>query len=111
MQLSVQDIEAILDSLVYDDKIEKVLKTIPVESSNNKHDEEIVCEASTSTSNVGKSSSSDTNEVQNLYRITKPLFSTCGLTKVPCGVCPVSIELFLFIMLLCLHWYYVMYND
>lgn len=66
VQLSLQDIESILDSLVYDDKVEKYV--------------------------VNNSSSSNADGFQNLYRIIKPLLSSSGLMRVPCGVCPVHNE-------------------
>ncbi|XP_071041825.1 DNA-directed RNA polymerase III subunit RPC6 isoform X3 [Parasteatoda tepidariorum] len=56
--LSMQDIETILDTLIYDGKVEKCLSP----------------------------SSSD----RYVYRDVKPLVTSCGLMRVPCGVCPVS---------------------
>ncbi|XP_054707428.1 DNA-directed RNA polymerase III subunit RPC6-like [Uloborus diversus] len=64
VQLSIQDIETILDTLIYDAKIEKTV-----------------------ISNLQNKSGSE-----NLYRVTKSLVSSCGLMRVPCGVCPVHTE-------------------
>lgn len=64
--MSLQDIETILDTLVYDDKVEKC----GVDSSSSNNDGSL-----------------------NLYRVIKPLYNTSGLMKVPCGVCPVRIKL------------------
>ncbi|GFT48061.1 DNA-directed RNA polymerase III subunit RPC6 [Nephila pilipes] len=66
VQLSKQDIETILDTLVFDGKVEK----------------SVIC--SSSTLNEGDS--------ENVYGVIKPLISNCGLMRVPCGVCPVHNE-------------------
>ncbi|CAL1298514.1 unnamed protein product [Larinioides sclopetarius] len=63
VQLSVQDIETILDTLVFDGKVEK---------------------------SVISTSSEDGSE--KVYGVIKPLISNCGLMRVPCGVCPVHNE-------------------
>ncbi len=61
VQLSVEDIETILDTLIYDGKVEKTV------------------------------SASDAGEEVQLYRAVRPLIGTTGLMKTPCGMCPVSI--------------------
>ncbi|XP_035233779.1 DNA-directed RNA polymerase III subunit RPC6-like, partial [Stegodyphus dumicola] len=66
VQLSLQDIETILDTLIYDGKVEKSV---------------VEC-GSTSSDSGG----------ENLYRVIKPLVHSCGLMRVPCGVCPVHSE-------------------
>lgn len=63
VKLTVQDIETILEALVYDGKIEKI-----VSFSNN---------------------SSNRQETQNLYRVLKPLIGNAALMRIPCGVCQV----------------------
>ncbi|KAG8228434.1 hypothetical protein J437_LFUL003911 [Ladona fulva] len=62
VQLSVEDIEAILDTLVYDGKVERTLS-------------------------VADTSKSDS--MKHLYRATEPLLPPPGLVKMPCGICPV----------------------
>ncbi|GFY46929.1 DNA-directed RNA polymerase III subunit RPC6 [Trichonephila inaurata madagascariensis] len=66
VQLSKQDIETILDTLVFDGKVEK--------------------------SSICSSSVSNEEESENIYGVIKPLISDCGLMRVPCGVCPVHNE-------------------
>ncbi|XP_054707430.1 DNA-directed RNA polymerase III subunit RPC6-like [Uloborus diversus] len=60
VQLSVQDIETVLEALIYDAKLEKsITMNTPAKGS------------------------------ENLYRVTKPLVSSVGLMRMPCGVCHV----------------------
>ncbi|GFX47896.1 DNA-directed RNA polymerase III subunit RPC6 [Trichonephila clavipes] len=66
VQLSKQDIETILDTLVFDGKVEK--------SS--------ICSSSVPNEEIS----------ENIYGVIKPLISDCGLMRVPCGVCPVHNE-------------------
>lgn len=58
VQLSIQDIETILDTLIYDGKVEK----IPFINSIS-------------------------NEKETNYCVTKPYILSCGLMRMPCGVC------------------------
>lgn len=66
MTLSLQDIENILDALIYDEKIEKCVSVIKTHSSTNK------------------------SESENLYKVTKSLISSAALMRMPCGACLVS---------------------
>jgi len=68
--LSIQDIETILDTIIFDGKAEMI----------------IVSDSSSTSSSTGGRS-----EVvqKKLYRSIKPLVSVPGLMRVPCGVCPV----------------------
>ena len=66
MQLSVEDIETILDTLIYDGKVEC----------------SVVAGGEDSTGQV------------KLYRAVMTLVPTTGLMRTPCGVCPVSNEIF-----------------
>lgn len=66
VQLSVEDIETILDTLIYDGKCER----------------SIVAAAG----DVGQT---------KLYRSVKPFIQSTGLMKMPCGSCPVSLNLFM----------------
>ncbi|XP_060068426.1 DNA-directed RNA polymerase III subunit RPC6-like [Ylistrum balloti] len=61
VQLSVDDIETIMDTLIYDGKVERSV---------------------TASSSTGEASS-------KLYRAIKPLVPTTGLMRMPCGSCPV----------------------
>lgn len=67
VQLSVQDIETILNTLIYDGKAET---TVVVDN---------------------RSSSSGQ---KTLYRAVLPIIASTGLMRTPCGVCPVSIDIF-----------------
>lgn len=61
--LTDRDIESILDTLIYDGKIEKI---------------------------VGNSSMRKENEAKsNLYRSIKPLIESTPIVRNPCGICPV----------------------
>ena len=66
VQLSVSDIETILDTLLFDGKVEKILV------------------ADTT------SSRSATSGQKKLFRAVSPLAEPTALVKTPCGVCPVS---------------------
>ncbi|GIY09556.1 DNA-directed RNA polymerase III subunit RPC6 [Caerostris darwini] len=66
VQLSVQDIEAILNTLVYDGKVEKSV--------------------------ASHTSSSGEENFTNMYGIIKPHLSSCSLMRIPCGGCPVHSE-------------------
>ncbi|XP_064485508.1 DNA-directed RNA polymerase III subunit RPC6-like [Ornithodoros turicata] len=59
VQLSIEDIETILNTLIYDGKVEKT----------------VVAEKST--------------DMINLYRAVEPLVQSTGLMRMPCGTCPV----------------------
>jgi len=63
--LSIQDIETILNTIIFDGKAEMIV--------------------------VSDSSSATTSKdgQKKLYRSIKPLVSVPGLMRVPCGVCPV----------------------
>lgn len=64
--LSIQDIETILNTLIYDGKAEMI----------------IVSDSSTTSSDMGMVQ-------KKLFRAVKPLIPVPGLMRVPCGVCPV----------------------
>ncbi|GIX89256.1 DNA-directed RNA polymerase III subunit RPC6, partial [Caerostris extrusa] len=66
VQLSIQDIEAILNTLVYDGKVEK----------------SVACHTSPS----------GEENLTNMYGIIKPHLSSCALMRIPCGGCPVHSE-------------------
>ena len=59
MELSNEDIESILNTLVYDGKVERNIK------------------------------SGDSNSNIILYRAVESLTKPTGLVKMPCGVCPI----------------------
>ena len=61
MNLSVPDIEKILDTLIYDGKVERRLQA-----------------------------GGGVQEQLKLYRATQTLLPPVGLVKTPCGICPVS---------------------
>lgn len=63
IQLKVEDIESILNTLVYDGKVEKTYET----------------------------SGSDNTEVR-LYRAVDSLIGVTGLMRTPCGGCPVRLD-------------------
>lgn len=65
VQLSVADIETILNTLVYDGKVEKSLLV------------------------AGSAMSEEDDGNLNVYRAIEPLWHTATLMQVPCGVCPV----------------------
>ncbi|CAI9725220.1 DNA-directed RNA polymerase III subunit RPC6-like [Octopus vulgaris] len=65
VKLAVEDIETILDTLIYDGKVERSIVAGPCSSS-------------------GASGS-----ITKLYRAIKPLIQPTGLTRMPCGTCPV----------------------
>lgn len=62
VNLSLKDIEKILESLIYDDKIEKFIST-------------------------SKTHTSKGSGTEALYRVSKPLINSGGFMMVPCGVC------------------------
>lgn len=107
-----------MDTLVYDDKAEKVCNAGSCYNNIGKpvaapisHDERI--EPRHSNDHVGKCSVLSPNELQNFYRAIRPLLDGCGLTKVPCGMCPVSMKFFTLILsfmslTLCVSIFYVM---
>lgn len=65
VQLSVEDIEMILNTLIYDGKVEKnVISSTGMRNSKSK-------------------------DTTNLYRIIEPVVKSAGLMRMPCGVCPV----------------------
>ncbi|XP_066911248.1 DNA-directed RNA polymerase III subunit RPC6-like [Clytia hemisphaerica] len=72
VSLSVQDIETILNTLIFDGKAEMIIIT--------------------DVSSTGSSSTShESNAVQKkLFRAVKPVVPVPGLMRVPCGVCPVA---------------------
>ncbi|XP_041351175.1 DNA-directed RNA polymerase III subunit RPC6-like [Gigantopelta aegis] len=63
VQLSVEDIETILDTLIFDGKVERSIV-------------------------AGAGGSGDSGQLK-LYRAVKPLISPTGLVRMPCGTCPV----------------------
>jgi len=63
--LSLEDIEMILDTLVYDGKAEKSIT-------------------------VQESSQSSTGGQVKTYRAVETLLSSAGVVRIPCGVCPVG---------------------
>ncbi|KFM67901.1 DNA-directed RNA polymerase III subunit RPC6, partial [Stegodyphus mimosarum] len=63
-KLSVQDTEKILESLIYDGKLEK-------------------------SKALGSSSISKDKVSENFYKVTKSVISSTGLMRMPCGVCTV----------------------
>ncbi|XP_022251985.1 DNA-directed RNA polymerase III subunit RPC6-like isoform X2 [Limulus polyphemus] len=65
--LSAEDIEAILDTLIYDGKVEKTIVASQVTSGS-------------------------TGGMTRLYRAVEPLIESTGLMRLPCGVCPVMEE-------------------
>lgn len=68
VQLRVEDIENILDTLIYDGKVEKCEGFVALSSEDGD-------EASSSP--------------PRLYRAVEPLLPTTGLMRMPCGGCPV----------------------
>ncbi|XP_071080597.1 DNA-directed RNA polymerase III subunit RPC6-like [Haliotis cracherodii] len=63
VQLSVEDIETILDTLIYDGKVERTIV-------------------------AGQGTSGDSGQLR-LYRAVKPVIQPTGLVRIPCGTCPV----------------------
>ena len=62
VKLSVEDIESILDTLVFDSKVEK---------------------------RVSVSLASSSGQTNKLYRYIEPLAKDTGFMRMPCSVCPV----------------------
>ncbi|XP_028398560.1 DNA-directed RNA polymerase III subunit RPC6-like [Dendronephthya gigantea] len=67
VQLSIKDIETILDTLIFDGKLERT----------------IVNDTSAGSSSLGE------YKQKKLYRAIRPIVSSTGHVRVPCGVCPV----------------------
>lgn len=67
VELAVNDMETILNTLIYDGKITQSVR-------------------------VGQGGSQGQNQVK-VYRVAKPLIETTGLMRMPCGFCPVSVGL------------------
>ncbi|CAB4027401.1 DNA-directed RNA polymerase III subunit RPC6 [Paramuricea clavata] len=65
VQLSIKDIETILDTLIFDGKLEMTIV------------------------NDTSAGSSREYKQKKLYRAVKPILSSTGLVRVPCGLCPV----------------------
>lgn len=65
MQLTKEDIETILNTLIYDGKLER----------------SIIASAGAAGDSSGQT---------KLYRAVNPLVETTGLMRMPCGSCPVS---------------------
>ncbi|XP_022106168.1 DNA-directed RNA polymerase III subunit RPC6-like isoform X2 [Acanthaster planci] len=65
VELAVEDIETILNTLIYDGKVEMTVQL-----------------------RAGATSSGTPGQVK-LYRATQPLTEPAGIMRVPCGVCPV----------------------
>ncbi|XP_046545138.1 DNA-directed RNA polymerase III subunit RPC6-like [Haliotis rubra] len=63
VQLSVEDIETILDTLIYDGKVERTLV-------------------------AAQGTTGDSGQLR-LYRAVKPIIQPTGLVRIPCGTCPV----------------------
>ncbi|XP_046372683.1 DNA-directed RNA polymerase III subunit RPC6-like [Haliotis rufescens] len=63
VQLSVEDIETILDTLIYDGKVERTIV-------------------------AGQGTTGDSGQLR-LYRAVKPVIQPTGLVRIPCGTCPV----------------------
>lgn len=63
IQLSKEDIEMILNTLIYDGKVEKTI--------------------------VSTQKASGDGGQENLYRAVNPMLQDTGLMRLPCGVCPV----------------------
>ncbi len=63
VELSVEDIETILDTLIYDGKVER---------------------------SIVAGGASDTETGVKLYRAVTPLITSSGIMRIPCGVCPVG---------------------
>lgn len=65
VKLSVEDIESILDTLVFDSKVEKRVSVSVVNSSGS------------------------SGQTTKLYRYIEPLAKDTGFMRMPCSVCPV----------------------
>lgn len=69
VKLTGDNIRMILDTLVYDGSAE-VEVVIGQQSSEEKEEED---------------------NIQRLYRVAKPVLQDTGFSRVPCGICPVSV--------------------
>ena len=65
VKLSPDNIRMILDTLIYDGRAE-----FQIASGGQEEEEE-------------------GEEVQRLYRISKPVMQSTGFSRIPCGICPV----------------------
>lgn len=72
VQLSVEDIEMILNTLIYDGKVERT----------------VVCGSGSGLAGSSRSASPG-EDLVNLYRAIEPLIDSAGLMRIPCGTCPV----------------------
>ena len=70
--MSIKDIETILDTLRFDGKLEMTL---------------------VNDTSAGSSRPGEYNQ-KKLYKAVKPILTSTGLVRVPCGVCPVRFLLF-----------------
>lgn len=70
VQLTIKDIESILETLVFDGKVEK---RITISDQSN-------------------SSASSSNSSLSMYRIINATISSTGLMRIPCGRCPLIME-------------------
>ena len=70
--MSIKDIETILDTLRFDGKLEMTL---------------------VNDTSAGSSRPGEYNQ-KKLYKAVKPILTSTGLVRVPCGVCPVRFSLF-----------------
>ena len=73
VRLTTENIETILNTLLYDGQAEVTL----------------VASAGTRS---GEESEEEGEDVQRLYCATKQLLKDTGFSRVPCGVCPVSLR-------------------
>lgn len=71
VQLSMDDIETILNTLIYDGKVERTVISAGAMASSS------------------RGSASDSGDVVNLYRAVEPLVESTGIMRMPCGTCPV----------------------
>ncbi|CAN7999862.1 unnamed protein product, partial [Ixodes hexagonus] len=69
VQLSMDDIETILNTLIYDGKVEKTVVSAGAMGASSK--------------------GVDAADVVNLYRAVEPLVESAGIMRMPCGTCPV----------------------
>uniref|UniRef100_V5H108 DNA-directed RNA polymerase III subunit RPC6 n=1 Tax=Ixodes ricinus TaxID=34613 RepID=V5H108_IXORI len=71
VQLSMDDIETILNTLIYDGKVEKTVVSAGAMGSSS------------------KGAGANSADVVNLYRAVEPLVESAGIMRMPCGTCPV----------------------
>lgn len=74
VQLSLKDIEAIMNTLIFDGKVESQISLQSAFMGSGPSTEETVEQTSAS---------------RKLYRSIKPILPVPGIMRVPCGVCPV----------------------